>query len=106
MEVLLKKVEVARLDNGWSKRMVQTRLGRHSSKKKGGGHKPCGRKSASGSKRKYPKCVPAAKAASMTDSQRRSAVARKRSKAQGVGGKPTNVRTFAKRKNMGMGGLA
>ena len=67
-------------------------------KKKGGGFKKCGRKSASGSKRKYPKCVPAAKAASMTDSQRRSAVARKRSKAQGVGGKPTNVSTFAKRK--------
>jgi len=50
-----------------------------------------------GSKRKYPKCVPAAKAASMTESQRRSAVARKRSRAQGVGGKPTNVKTFAKR---------
>ena len=46
-------------------------------------------------KRKYPKCVPAAKAARMTDSQKRSAVARKRSKAQGVGGKPTNVKTFA-----------
>ena len=74
-------------------------------KKKGGGFKKCGRKSASGSKRKYPKCVPAAKAASMTDSQRRSAVARKRSKAQGVGGKPTNVPTFAKkRKSMAFGG--
>ena len=70
------------------------------SKKKGGGFNKCGRKSASGSKRKYPKCVPAAKAARMTDSQRRSAVARKRSKPQGVGGKPTNVRTFAKRKNI------
>ena len=68
------------------------------SKKKGGGFNKCGRKSASGSKRKYPKCVPAAKAASMTDSQRRSAVARKRSKAQGVGGKPTNVKTFARKK--------
>ena len=68
------------------------------SKKKGGGHKPCGRKSASGSKRKYPKCVPAAKAARMTDSQKRSAVVRKRSKAQGVGGKPTNVKTFARKK--------
>ena len=32
------------------------------SKKKGGGFNKCGRKSASGSKRKYPKCVPAAKA--------------------------------------------
>ena len=74
------------------------------SKKKSGGFKKCGRKSASGSKRKYPKCVPAAKAASMTDSQRRSAVARKRSKPQGVGGKPTNVKTFAKRtKAMGGG---
>ena len=72
---------------------------------KGGGFKKCGRKTASGSKRKYPKCVPAAKAARMTDSQRRSAVARKRSKPQGVGGKPTNVKTFAKRKSMGMGGL-
>ena len=75
------------------------------SKKKGGGHKLCGRKSASGSKRKYPKCVPAAKAARMTDSQKRSAVARKRSKAQGVGGKPTNVKTFAKRQNARSGGL-
>ena len=74
------------------------------SKKKGGGFNKCGRKSASGSKRKYPKCVPAAKAARMTDSQRRSAVARKRSKAQGVGGKPTNVPTFAKRKKASMGG--
>ena len=68
------------------------------SKKKGGGFNKCGRKSASGSKRKYPKCVPAAKAARMTDSQRRSAVARKRSKAQGVGGKPTNVKTFVRKK--------
>ena len=55
--------------------------------------------------KKYPKCVPAAKAASMTESQRRSAVARKRSKAQGVGGKPTNVPTFAKRKKAMGGGF-
>jgi hypothetical protein len=74
-------------------------------KKKGGGFKKCGRKSAKGSKRKYPKCVPASKAAGMTEGQRRSAVSRKRSKAQGVGGKPTNVRTFAKRKTMVAGGL-
>jgi hypothetical protein len=74
-------------------------------KKKGGGFKKCGRKSASGSKRKYPKCVPAAKAARMTESQRRSAVARKRSKPQGVGGKPTNVKTFAKRKKAMDGGI-
>ena len=76
------------------------------SKKKGGRHKPCGRKSASGSKRKYPKCVPAAKAARMTDSQKRSAVARKRA-AGNPGGKPTNVKTFAKRtKAMGGGFMA
>ena len=77
------------------------------SKIKGGGHKKCGRsKQKADSKRKYPKCVPAAKAARMSDSQKRSAVSRKRSKAQGVGGKPTNVATFAKkRKAMGMGGM-
>ena len=59
---------------------------------------PCGRKSARKSKRGYPKCVPAAKAARMTKAQIRSAVRRKRAVKQGVGGKPTNVRTFAKRK--------
>ena len=64
--------------------------------KKGGGYKKCGRKSAKGSKRKYPKRVPAAKAARMSKSQIRSAVKRKRAKKQGVGGKPTNVKTFAK----------
>ena len=66
-------------------------------KKKGKFH-PCGRKSAKKSKRKYPKCVPRSKAKSMTAAQRKSAVKRKRSKAQGVGGKPTNVRTFAKKR--------
>ena len=49
--------------------------------------------------------MPAAKAARMTESQRRSAVARKRSKAQGVGGKPTNVSTFVKRKKAMGGGF-
>ena len=38
----------------------------------------------------------------MTESQRPSAVKRKRSKAQGVGGKPTNVKTFAKAAGGGM----
>ena len=72
-------------------------------KKKGGGFKKCGRsKQKADAKRKYPKCVPAAKAARMTESQRRSAVKRKRSKAQGVGGKPTNVKTFAKAAGGGM----
>ena len=68
------------------------------SPKKGGGFKKCGRKSAKGSKRKYPKCVPKSKAKSMTKSQIASAVTRKRSKKQGVGGKPTNVKTIVKRK--------
>ena len=49
----------------------------------------------------YPKCVPAAKAARMSDSQRRSAVRRKRA-AGNPGGKPTNVKTFKARS----GGLA
>jgi hypothetical protein len=71
------------------------------SKKKGGGFSKCGRsKLKADRKRKYPKCVPAAKAARMTESQRRSAVKRKRSRAQGVGGKPTNVKTILK-KNIG-----
>ena len=67
-------------------------------KKKDGKFQACGRKSAKKSKRKYPKCVPRSKARSRTASQIKSAVSRKRSKAQGVGGKPTNVRTFTKRK--------
>ena len=73
------------------------------SKKKGGGFAKCGRsKLKADRKRKYPKCVPAAKAARMTKSQIRSAVKRKRSKPQGVGGKPTNVKTFAKAAGGGM----
>ena len=69
-----------------------------SRKRKGGGHPPCGRKSARGSKAGgYPKCVPASKARRMTDAQKRSAVRRKR-KAGNPGGKPRNVATFVKRK--------
>jgi hypothetical protein len=66
-----------------------------SAPKKGGGYKACGRSSAKDSDRGYPKCVPAAKAASMSEKEIASAVRRKRSKKQGVGGKPTNVATFA-----------
>jgi hypothetical protein len=65
------------------------------SKKKDGSFSKCGRS----------KCVPLAKARSMTEGQRRSAVKRKRAVAQGVGGKPTNVKTFAKRKQAMMGGF-
>jgi hypothetical protein len=67
-----------------------------SRKRKGGGHPPCGRKSAQG-KGGYPKCVPASKARRMTAAQKRSAVTRKR-KAGNPGGKPRNVSTFVKRK--------
>jgi hypothetical protein len=65
--------------------------------KKKGKFQSCGRKSTKTSKRKYPKCVPRSTAKSMSKGQIRSAVARKRAKAQGVGGKPTNVRTFKKK---------
>ena len=75
------------------------------SKRKDGSFAKCGRsKQKKDAKRKYPKCVPLAKATRMTDSQRASAVRRKRAKAQGVGGKPTNVATFAKRKKAAIGG--
>ncbi len=60
--------------------------------KKGGGFKPCGR--SKGEKRKgYPKCVPSSKAASMSKSERTSAVRRKRA-AGNTGPKPTNVKTM------------
>ena len=75
------------------------------SKKKDGSFAKCGRsKQKADAKRKYPKCVPLAKATRMSDSQRASAVRRKRAVAQGVGGKPTNVATFAKRKKAATGG--
>ena len=76
------------------------------SKKKDGSFAKCGRsKQKADAKRKYPKCVPLAKATRMSDSQRASAVRRKRA-ASTTGPKPTNVKTFAKRKSMSMGGLA
>ena len=66
--------------------------------KKKGKYQACGRKSAKDSKRSYPKCVPRAKAKSMTAAQRKSAVQRKRA-AGNPGGKPTNVTTLLKSKN-------
>ena len=68
-----------------------------SAPKKKGRFQPCGRKSASKSKRRYPKCVPRATANRMSAAEIRSAVRRKRA-AGNPGGKPTNVKTFAKRK--------
>jgi hypothetical protein len=70
------------------------------SKRKDGSYAPCGR--SKGEKRKgYPKCVPLAKARSMSEGQRRSAVTRKRA-ASNTGPKPTNVSTFVKKANGGM----
>ena len=91
--------------NGLDKRFAQKWVD-IGSKRKDGSFAKCGRsKQKKDAKRKYPKCVPLAKATRMTESQRASAVKRKRSKAQGVGGKPTNVPTFAKRKKAMGGGF-
>jgi len=69
--------------------------------KKGGGYEPCGRRDAS--KGKYPKCVPASRASSMSQEQIRSAVSRKR-RAESTGGrkgkKPIMVSTIKKSKNV------
>jgi hypothetical protein len=69
--------------------------------KKDGKYQPCGR--SKGSKRAYPKCVPLAKARSMSSSQKASAVKRKRA-AGNTGPKPTNVKTFTKRTKAANGG--
>jgi hypothetical protein len=63
--------------------------------KKKGKYQPCGRSSSSKGGG-YPKCVPVKKAAKMTETQKVSAVKRKRA-AGNVGPKPTNVSTFRKR---------
>ena len=68
------------------------------SKRKDGSYAKCGRsKQKKDAKRKYPKCVPLAKATRMSDSPRASAVRRKRA-ASNTGPKPTNVKTFARKK--------
>lgn len=62
--------------------------------KPGGGFEPCGRADASTGK--YPKCVPASRAARMSESQRQSAIRRKRraeSTQRRDGQKPINVPT-------------
>ena len=69
--------------------------------KKGGGYEPCGRGDAS--KGKYPKCVSASRAASMSQEQIRSAISRKRraeSTKQREGRKPIMVSTIKKSKNV------
>ena len=65
------------------------------SKRKDGTFAKCGRsKQKKDAKRKYPKCVPLAKATRMTKGQKASAVRRKRA-VSNKGPKPKNVRTFA-----------
>ena len=74
------------------------------SRKKDGSFEKCGRsKQKADSKRKYPKCVPLAKATQMTKGERASAVKRKRA-AGNTGPKPTNVKTFT-RKRASTGGM-
>ncbi len=63
-----------------------------SRKDKSGKYAPCGREEADTSAEGYPKCRPKAEATRMSDRKRRLAVRRKRSKPQGVGGKPTIVK--------------
>ena len=63
--------------------------------KKDGKYQPCGR--SKGSKRKYPKCVPIAKARAMSKGQRAGAVRRKQAKAN-TGPTPSRAATFAKKK--------
>ena len=64
-------------------------------KRKDGSFEPCGRSNAKLDSKGYPKCVPLSKAKQMSPSEIKSAVQRKRAVKQGVGGKPTNVKTDA-----------
>jgi hypothetical protein len=69
--------------------------------KKGGGFEPCGRKDAD--EGKYPKCVPASRAAKMTEAEIKSAVSRKRraeSTERREDKKPINVKTKVEKKNV------
>jgi len=69
---------------------------------KDGKHPPCGRSKANTSSKGYPKCRPSVKVSSktpktsgsMSAGQKRAATKRKRSKKQGVGGKPTIVKAM------------
>lgn len=68
-------------------------------KKEDGSYAECGRKDAS--KGKYPKCVPASKAASMSSKEKKSAVRRKRfaeSLIKRKNKKPINVKTIKEQK--------
>jgi len=72
-----------------------------SRKDKDGKHPPCGRSKAKLGGKGYPKCRPSVKVSSktpktsgsMSSGQKQAATKRKRSKKQGVGGKPTIVKS-------------
>ena len=72
-----------------------------SRKDKDGKHPPCGRSKAKKGSKGYPKCRPSVKVSSktpktsgsMSEGEKRAATKRKRSKKQGVGGKPTVVKS-------------
>ena len=89
------------MSSGGLRKWVQEKWVDIGAPKKNGKYQPCGR--SKGSKRKYPKCVPLAKATRMTSSQKASAVKRKRA-AGNTGPKPTNVKTFTKRSKAADGG--
>jgi hypothetical protein len=73
-----------------------------SRKDKDGKHPACGRSKANKSSKGYPKCRPSVKVSgktpktsgSMSEGQKRAATKRKRAKKQGVGGKPTIVKSI------------
>ena len=68
---------------------------------KTGKHPPCGRSEAKKDSKGYPKCRPSVKVSSktpktsgqMSEGQKQAATKRKRAKKQGVGGKPTVVKS-------------
>ena len=74
---------------------------------KDGKHPPCGRSKAKKGSKGYPKCRPSVRVSSktpktsgeMTSGQKRAATKRKRAKKQGVGGKPTVVKSVLVLKN-------
>lgn len=75
------------------------------SKKKGGGHPPCGR--SEGESKAYPKCRAAGVASKMSDSQKTAACAQKRRAEKkdpkiGKGNKPTMTSYKPKKKNEGL----
>ena len=69
-------------------------------KRPDGSYPKCGR-SGGEKRKKYPKCVPIAKARAMSKGQRAGAVRRKQAKAN-QGPTPDRARTFAKKKDGGM----